>query len=101
MSYENSDFLGSGTGYGSNPVLGIIGAVIGACIGVVIWVVIYHLGFIAAIGGYAIAAGAMKGYELLGGSLDVKGICFSILVSLLMVFVANYVSWVVECSYCT
>ncbi|MBE5958772.1 MAG: hypothetical protein E7254_07925 [Lachnospiraceae bacterium] len=77
----------------SNVILGTIGAIVGSLVGVAIWIVIYRLGFIAAIAGVAIIASATKGYEILGGELDKKGVIISAVVALIMVFFANYISW--------
>jgi len=80
----------------SNLFTGLIGALIGSLIGVVLWVGIYQAGYIASIAGLAIVVCAMKGYELLGRSLDGKGIFFTVLLSIVMVFIANQVSWTVS-----
>lgn len=80
----------------SNVVTGIIGAIIGSIIGVALWIAIYHLGYIASIAGVAIIFCAMKGYELLGRSLDKKGVIIVSLISLFMVFAANHLAWTTE-----
>lgn len=80
----------------SNIVTGIVGALIGALLGVVVWILIYHAGYIASIAGIAIIFCALKGYEILGGSLDKKGVIIAGAVSLIMVFVANHLAWAVE-----
>lgn len=81
----------------SNPITGFIGALVGACLGGVVWIIIYQLGFLAAIAGLAIITGAFKGYEILGGRVDMKGLVISVIISLLMVFASNYICWVIEC----
>ena len=80
----------------SNVVLGIVGALIGAALGGVVWGIVYKLGYIAGIAGFAIVAGAFKGYELLGKALDIKGVVISVLISVVMIFVAQYVSVALE-----
>lgn len=77
----------------SNPVLGIIGAIIGALLGSIFWVILGQVGYIAGIAGIAILLGAMKGYTLLGKSLDKKGVIITLLISFVMVYVANDITW--------
>lgn len=80
----------------SNVITGIIGALIGSLLGVVLWVGIYHLGYIASIAGIAIIFCSMKGYEILGRSLDKKGVIIAAIISVVMVFAANHLAWTTE-----
>lgn len=73
----------------SNLPLGIIGALIGSLLGAVLWVLIYQSGFIASIAGIAIFAGAMKGYSILGKNVDKKGVVVCVLITVVMIFLAN------------
>lgn len=77
----------------SNFLAGLVGAVLGALIGCVAWVLIYQLGYIAAIAGLIMAVCAMKGYELLGGHLDRKGVIASIVILIAGVYFANKIAW--------
>lgn len=77
----------------SNFVLGILGAFVGSLIGVALWVIIWQLGYIAGIAGAAMIVCAMLGYQKLGKALDIKGIIASCLISVVMIFVANQLSW--------
>lgn len=77
----------------SNLVAGLVGAFIGAMIGCALWILIYKLGYIAGIAGLAIGVCAMKGYEILGGCLDRKGVIGSVIIMIVMVFLANKLSW--------
>lgn len=92
MNELNSDVVEKS----SNILLGIVGAVIGSIIGVALWVAIYYFGYIAAIAGFVMIACAMKGYEILGGALDKKGIIVASIISFIMVFVANHLSWTLD-----
>lgn len=100
---EGTENVNDGEQYGnpepaalSNPITGIIGALVGSILGVVLWVVIYHMGYIASIAGLAIIFCALKGYEILGRSLDKKGVVISSVIALVMVFVANHMAWTYE-----
>lgn len=58
----------------SKLVPGLVGALIGSLIGAALWILIYQLGYIAGIAGAITIICAIKGYEKLGGCLDVKGV---------------------------
>lgn len=75
-----------------NVLSGIIGAIIGALIGVVLWVIVYQLGFIVAIVAYLMVVCAIKGYEKLGGRLSKKGVWIAVIISIMMLLVAEYLS---------
>ena len=77
----------------SNLIPGLVGAFLGSLIGAVLWVVIYKVGFIAGIAGAVTAVCAMKGYEMLGKSLDKKGVICSIIIVIVAIFLANKVAW--------
>lgn len=77
----------------SNLVAGLVGAFVGSLIGCALWVLIYRLGYIAGIAGAVTAICALRGYELLGGHLDRKGVIISTVIMLVMIFFANRLSW--------
>lgn len=79
-----------------NVLGGIIGALLGSLIGVAVWVLIYQLGYISVIGGLVMIFCTMKGYELLGGRLTKLGVCISCLISILMLFVSEYLCIAIE-----
>jgi len=84
----------------SNVVLGTIGAFIGAMLGGVIWIIIGEIGFIAGIAGFAMMYFAIKGYSGLSGRLDKKGQIISLIIALIMIFVADYSSYALNfCKY--
>lgn len=76
-----------------NFLAGIVGAVLGALIGCAAWVLIYKLGYIAGIAGLIMGICAMKGYELLGGHLDKKGVIASIVIMIAACYFANKLAW--------
>lgn len=77
----------------SNLIAGLVGAFLGSLIGAVLWVIIYNFGFIAGIAGAVTAVCALKGYELLGKSLDKKGVICSIIIVIITIFLANKFAW--------
>lgn len=78
-----------------NIVAGVVGAFLGSLIGVVCTVVIGQLGYVAAISGLIMAVCALKGYELLGGTLSKKGVAVSAVLILAMTWFAHRLSWAV------
>lgn len=79
-----------------NRATGMIGAVIGSLLGVVLWVVLYEMNFIAGIAGLAMLLFALKGYQLLGGTVDTAGVVICVIISVLMLLVAENVTLIVE-----
>lgn len=77
----------------SNLAAGLVGAFLGSLIGCAAWVLIYKLGYIAGIAGAITGICAMKGYEMLGGHLDKKGVIGSVIIMILMIFFANKIAW--------
>lgn len=75
-----------------NILAGVIGAVIGVLLGSVLWVVLGQVGFIAGIAGYAIVFCGIKGYEILGKKLSKTGIVICVILSLLAIAGAEFVS---------
>lgn len=80
----------------ANIITGTIGALLGSLLGVVLWVIIFELGYIASICGMVIAIGAMKGFKLFGGKLNNFGIIISILITIAMVYLSNYLSYSID-----
>lgn len=78
-----------------NVFLGLIGAIAGVLLGSVLWIVIGELGFIAGIAGFAIVFAGMKGYEILGGRLSKFGIVLCVLLSLLSIVGAEFLTMAV------
>ena len=76
-----------------NIVGGIVGAFLGSLVGVLCTVVIGQLGYVASVSGLVMAVGALKGYELLGGSLSKKGAVISSVLVLVMTWFAHRLSW--------
>lgn len=72
-----------------NMVTGIVGALIGVLIGVAAWVGIYQLGYIAGIAGFIMMICSIKGFELLGGGINVPGIIVCVVIDLAAVYFAH------------
>lgn len=76
----------------TNMSLGIVGSLIGSLIGVAVWVIIYKMGFIAGITGFIMAVCCFKGYELLGGRIDQKGVWIALAIAVVMLAAAEMIS---------
>ena len=76
-----------------NVIGGIVGAFLGSLIGVVVMVILGQVGFVSAISGVVMGLCALKGYEILGGKLSTKGIVFSAIIILGMIYVGNRLDW--------
>lgn len=84
-----------------NLVTGLVGALIGALIGGVLWVLVSQLGYIAGIVGLILAVLSLKGYELLGGKIDKIGIAVTMVIIVVVLFLANYFSlaWIIHSEF--
>ena len=76
--------------------LGIIGAIVGGLIASILWILIGQIGFVASIAGYAIVYGSIIGYERLAGRISKVGLVICIVVSVVAVFSADYISYVLR-----
>ena len=72
-----------------NVLGGIVGAFLGSLIGVAVMVLLGQIGFVSAVSGIVMGVCALKGYEILGGKLSTKGIIFSVIIMIIMVYVGN------------
>ncbi len=79
----------------SNVIGGIAGAFLGSLIGAACIILISQLGFVAAISGIVMAAATVKGYELLGGKMNVTGVVICSLIMIAMVYVADRLDWAI------
>ena len=80
----------------SNFILGTVGAFIGSLIGVFTIVFLKQLGYVAVISGFIMGISTCTGYSKLGKALDVKGIIISIVIMIIMIYMANRLNWVFE-----
>lgn len=80
-------------GQSENVLSGIVGALIGAAIGGGSIVLLGQLGYIAAISGFILAVCTLKGYEMLGRQLSVKGILICLLLIIATPYFANRLDW--------
>lgn len=79
-----------------NLIGGIVGAFLGSLIGVVCIVILSQLGYVAALSGIVMAVCTIKGYEMLGGKLNTRGIIITSVIMLLMVYVGDRVDWAIR-----
>lgn len=76
-----------------NVMMGVVGAMIGAILGGASIVLISQLGYIASISGFILAFCTLKGYQLLGGGMSMKGVIVCAVLMLLVPFVADWINW--------
>ena len=74
-----------------NVIAGLVGAFLFFLVGVAIWFGIYQFGYIAAFAGLITIVCALKGYEFFGKAMSLKGLFGSLLISVLMIFLAEYI----------
>ena len=74
-------------------LLGIIGAFLGSLIGAICIVLLNQFGYIASICGVVMGICTFKGYVLLGKKMSIKGLIFSGIIMLVMVYFSNMVSY--------
>ena len=78
-----------------NVVGGIVGALLGSLIGVAAIIIFSRLGYIAAVSGVILAVCTLKGYELLGGKLNTKGIIITAVMMLVMTWLGDRLDWAI------
>lgn len=74
-------------------LLGTFGAIIGAVIGGIIWVVLYLLGYLSSISTLIAIVLSMKLYKKFGKYLDIKGVIISTLITIIVMYIANRLSY--------
>ncbi len=75
-----------------NVVTGIVGAIIGAALGAGSIILLNMLGYVASISGLILAICTLKGYELLGGKMSIKGVIVSLVLFLVTPYIADRLS---------
>lgn len=78
-----------------NVLTGIVGALLGAAIGAGAIILLGQLGFIASISGFILAVCTLKGYELLGGKMSVKGLIIGLILLLATPYIADRLDWAI------
>ncbi len=78
-----------------NILGGIVGALLGSLIGVAAIVLFSQMGYVAAISGVIMAVCTLKGYELLGGKLNTRGIVICSVLMLLMPYLGDRADWAI------
>lgn len=78
-----------------NVIGGVVGAFLGSLLGAVCIILVSQLGYVAAISGLVMAICTLKGYTLLGGKLTAKGIVISVVIMLLMTYMADRLDWAI------
>lgn len=78
-----------------NYVTGVVGALLGVIIGTVLWVVIFQFGYIAGFAGFVMMICSFKGFELLGGRINIPGIIICALMDFAAIYFAHNIAYAV------
>lgn len=78
-----------------NTLAGIVGALLGSVLGAAVIILLSRLGYVAALSGIVMAVCTLKGYELLGKKMSVKGIVICCVIMLGMTYVADRFDWAI------
>ncbi|MBQ6886216.1 MAG: zinc ribbon domain-containing protein [Lachnospiraceae bacterium] len=78
-----------------NMITGIVGALIGATIGGAVILLLSQLGFVASISGLILAVCTLKGYELLGRRLSIKGFVICLVLIAVTPYIADRLDWAI------
>ena len=79
-----------------NVPAGILGAFLGGIIGSLLIVLIGLLGFVASIGGVAVAVTTLTGYEKFAKKLSVRGIVISVIVMIIIITFITRLEWTID-----
>lgn len=81
-----------------NIAAGIVGALLGVIIGIILWVIVYQMGYMASIVGFVMMICSFKGFELLGGRLNIPGIIICVVMDFIAVYFAHNIALAVAIS---
>jgi hypothetical protein len=93
---SNEDNLQTEAMKKENLIGGIAGAFLGTLLGAVCIVLLGQLGYVASLSGLVMGVCALKGYELLGSKLSIKGIIISSLLIIAMVYVSQNADYAIS-----
>lgn len=79
-----------------NIVLGILGALLGSFAGVVAIIGFDYIGFVAALSGLIMGLCTFGLYKKFAGSISVKGIIISVLIMIIMTYLAVHLSYTIQ-----
>lgn len=96
MRYSGEKIMNESQKSTDNIITGAVGAFLGSLIGVACIVIVGQLGYVASVSGLVMGVCALKGYEKLGGGLSKKGAVVSILLVLMMTYLANRLDWAIS-----
>ncbi len=80
-----------------NTASGIVGALLFSLVGGILYFIIYQFGFIAGIAGYVGVICAVKGYEIFAKKISVKGVVISVIASVAVIIIAEFLSLSFAC----
>jgi len=78
-----------------NVLTGFVGALIGSALGAGAIILLSQLGYIASVSGFILAICTFKGYELLGGKLSTKGLIICLALIIVVPYLADRLDWAI------
>lgn len=76
-----------------NVVTGTVGALLGAAIGGIVIILLSKLGLVASLSGFILAVCTLKGYEILGRKLSLKGVIICLILIIITPYLADRLDW--------
>lgn len=72
---------------------GVLGAFLCSLVGVVVMVVLHRIGFVSSLSGIIMLVCTVWGYTHFSKVMSRKGVVFSVLIVILMIYVGNRINW--------
>lgn len=79
-----------------NVITGTIGALVGAVIGAIVIILLGRLNLVASISGFILALCTLKGYELLGKQMSLKGFIICLVLIIITPYFADRLDWAIR-----
>lgn len=94
-AYADAQKKETGAQKQENLIRGIVGAFLGSLIGVACIIFVSRLGYVSTFSGVVMALCTLKGYELSGRKMSIRGVVISCVIMLVMTYIGNQINWAV------